>query len=73
MPVSIGEGKLFPSPYYEHKDFSPKSDFCPVIQDFGEFGEFDPRVWHGSRQNNKKRHKSWEKRLTPLGSVEVKS
>ena len=46
---------------------STKSDFRPVTQGFGEMGEFDPRVWPGSRQNNKKRHKSWGKEVDTGG------
>lgn len=49
---------------------STKSDFRPVTQRFGEIGEFDPRVWHGSRQNNKKRHKSWGKEVDTGGRCE---
>ena len=38
---------------------STNSDFRPITQGFGEIGEFEPRVWQGSRKNNKKkRHKS---------------
>lgn len=50
---------------------STKSDFRPVTQGFGEIGEFDPGVWHSSRQNNKKkRHKSGGKEVDTGGRCE---
>lgn len=52
---------------------STKYDFRPVTQRFGETGEFDPRVWHGSRQNNKKRYKSRGKEVDTVGGVKVES
>lgn len=54
---------------------STKSDFRPVTQGFGEIGEFDPGVWHSSRQNNKKKKgiNQGEKRLTPVEGVKVES
>ena len=50
---------------------STNSDFRPVTQGFGEIGEFDPRVWQGSRQNNKKKKgiNHGEKRLPQAGGV----
>ena len=53
---------------------STNSDFRPITQGFGEIGEFEPRVWQGSRQNNKKKGiNHGEKRLTPAGGEKAES
>lgn len=52
-------------------DLSTNPDFRPPFtQEFGEIGKFDPGVWHGSRQNNKKRHKSRGKEVNTGGRCE---
>ena len=53
---------------------STNSDFRPITQGFGEIGEFEPRVWQGSRKNNKKKSiNHGEKRLTPAGGEKAES
>lgn len=68
--VSMETGEPFPFPHHQTRPLYQAWFPPPFTQEFGETGKFDPGVWHGSRQNNKKRHKSRGKEVNTGGRCE---